>query len=139
MEGHLNYFWLVVMTALTGGCGQSPPPDTLPSGGGPSITRLEPSSGPAGEAYPIQLTVHGTGFAPTDNVVSFGPVATTGLPSTAGGTAITLLVPKMAESTGEVPPMVLSPGEYAVTVTTLAGTSEPMTFVLVGPGEEARR
>ena len=119
------------MTALAAGCGQPPPPDTPPAGDGPAITRLEPASGPAGEAYPIQMTVHGTGFAATDNVVSFGPVSTAGLPSTGGGTAITMLVPKMAESTGEVPPMELFPGEYAVTVTTSAGTSEPVTFVLV--------
>lgn len=120
-----------MIAAATAGCGQPPPPDTPPSGDGPVITRLEPASGPAGEAYPIQMTVHGTGFDTTDNVVSFGPVSIPGLPSTAGGTAITLLVPKMAEATGEVPPMELEPGDYAVTVTTPAGTSDPMTFQLV--------
>jgi hypothetical protein len=49
-----------------------------------------------------------------------------------------MLVPKMAESTGEVPPMELSPGEYPVTVTTPTGTSEPATFVLVRPGGAPR-
>lgn len=117
------------------GCANTPPPESSagPSAG-PAITGLSPSSGPAGDAYPIQVTLEGRAFAETGNVVTFGGIPSRGLPSSAGGTRITFWVPKEVPSTGEVPPMVLSPGEYEVTVTTLGGTSEPVMFILT-PGD----
>lgn len=77
----------------------------------PTITRLDPVSGPAGRAYPIRLTIYGSGFAATGNVVDFGPVSIRDLPSTDDGTQITLFVPKVVPSRGEAPPFVLTPGE----------------------------
>ena len=101
---------------------------------GPVITRLEPSSGWAGTAYPIQVTIHGTGFMKTGSVVVFGPVRIPDRASTNDGTRIVFSVPKERPSTGEVPPMVLPAGEYAVTVTTESGKSTPVTFTLTRPG-----
>ncbi len=98
-----------------------------------TITRLDPVSGPAGRAYPIRLTIYGTGFAETGNVVDFGPVSIRDLPSTDDGTRLALSVPKVVPSRGEAPPFVLTPGEYRVTVTTPSGRSDPLTFRLINP------
>ncbi len=100
----------------------------------PVVTRLEPSSGWAGTAYPIRVTIHGSGFMETGNVVVFGPVRIPDRPSTNGGTQIVFSVPKVVPSSGEVPPMVLRPGEYEVRVTNAIGTSEPAVFTLTRPG-----
>ncbi len=106
-------------------------PDAAEAGAGaPRIERIDPTSGPAGEDYPIDLTIYGSGFTATNNVVHFGSLALPDRPSTNGGTQITVAVPKIMESSGEVPPLVLQPGEYPITVTTTRGTSEPVMFRL---------
>lgn len=99
----------------------------------PVILDISPSSGPAGSAYPIRAILRGLGFMRSGNTVTFGPVQVPNLPSP-DGRHIEFFVPKEVASSGEVPPMVLPYGEYAVTVTTSAGTSRPVTFVLTrGP------
>ncbi len=110
-------------------------PDAAEAGAGagagaPRIERIDPTSGPAGEDYPIDLTIYGSGFTEADNVVHFGSVTISNRPSTNGGTQITVAVPKIIESSGEVPPFVLQPGEYPITVTTAHGASEPVMFRL---------
>lgn len=132
----------IVLVVLTTGnaCAGRASIDTQPEASTiPVITRLEPSSGMAGRPYPIQLQVHGRGFQETSNVVTFGAINIPDLPSVDGGTRITLSVPKVIPATGEVPPFVLLPGEYAVTVTTSEGTSTPVVFTLVRPQESAQR
>jgi hypothetical protein len=94
----------------------------------PQLIEIVPASGPAGAAYPLQATIRGTGFAPAGNVVEFGPLRIPDLPS--DGTRITFHVPKAMPSRGEVPPLILTPGEYRVTVTTPSGTSNALTFTL---------
>lgn len=121
----------LMVLALLGGCARSPSVEANPdAGSAPVITRLEPTSGPAGEDYPIDLTIYGSGFTEADNVVHFGSVAISNRPSTNAGTQIKVAVPKIIESSGEVPPFVLQPGEYPITVTTARGTSEPAMFRL---------
>ena len=121
----------LMVLALLGGCARSPSVEANPdAGSAPVITRLEPSSGRAGEDYPIDLTIYGSGFEETGNVVNLGSLRIPGLPSTNDGTEITLVVPKLRPATGEVAPFVLLPGEYPVTVTTRHGTSEPLVFRL---------
>ncbi len=117
---------------IAGGCARGPSMDARPDTGPrpPIIDRIDPTSGPAGEDYPIDVTIYGSGFAEIDNVVHFGSVAVPNRPSTNAGTQITLAVPKIMESSGEVPPFVLQPGEYPITVTTARGTSEPVMFRL---------
>ena len=120
-----------VAALAMGGCGGRSSVETRAAAPtGPVITRLEPSRGPVGQSYPIRLTVWGSGFKATANVVEFGPVTVGDLPSNDGGRRITLSVPKVIPGTGEVPPFVLLPGEYSVTVTTADGTSAPVTFTL---------
>ena len=116
---------------IAGGCARGPSMDARPNAAGaPIIDRIEPTSGPAGEDYPIDLTIYGSGFTEADNVVHFGSVTISNRPSTNDGTQITLVVPKVRPGTGEVAPFVLLPGEYPVTVTTRHGTSEPLVFRL---------
>ena len=62
-------------------------------------------------------------------MVRFDPVNIPDLPST-DGTEIIVNIPKQMPSRGEVPPLVLAPGNYSVTVTTPAGTSNALTFRL---------
>ena len=99
----------------------------------PTIDRLEPASGWAGDAYPITVTIYGSHLTASDNTVTFGPVEIADRPST-DGTQLVFSVPKMFPSGGEVPPMVLQPGEYEVRVTNANGTSEPAVFTLTRPG-----
>jgi hypothetical protein len=131
----INRPFLGLILACTLGCaGTQHPMPGADLGAGPSIARLSPSSGQAGDAYPIEVTIQGHGFAETGNIVSFWGILSEGLPSSDNGTRIKFWVPKEAPSTGEAPPMVLTPGEYAVTVTTPIGTSEPVIFTLTRGG-----
>jgi hypothetical protein len=116
---------LVLVFAGAGACSIS-----RPASGSPHIIQIIPSSGLAGADYPIQATIRGSGFTPAGNVVTFGPVRLRELPSRDGGTAITFGVPKQMSSGGEVPPMVLPPGDYQVTVTNADGISNAVTFSL---------
>ena len=95
----------------------------------PELTDIIPAPGPAGQAYPLQATIRGTGFMPTGNIVEFGPVKIPDLASPEG-TRITFFIPKIIPSRSEVPPLVLPPNEYRVTVTTGAGTSNALIFAL---------
>ncbi len=99
----------------------------------PFISALSPASGPAGVAYPIELTILGGNFADSNNVVTFGRVTLTAVKSMGGGTRIVVHAPKEMPSTGEVPPMPLMAGNYEVRVTTAAGASNTITFVLRDP------
>jgi hypothetical protein len=99
----------------------------------PKLFSITPASGPSGAAYPLQAMLHGADFEPAGNSVRFGPVQISDL-SSADGSSIVFAVPKQLASRGEVPPMVLPPGNYAVTVTTKVGTSNALNFVLTdGP------
>jgi hypothetical protein len=97
----------------------------------PHLIEMVPGRSSVYEAY-TQVTIRGTGFMPTGNIVQFGPTHVTDLPS-ASGNEITFVVPKSLPSRGEIPPPVLPPGEYDVRVTTPAGTSNALIFTLT-PG-----
>jgi len=99
----------------------------------PELTEIIPSSGPSGQAYPLQATIHGTGFMPTGNIIEFGPIRIADVPSIEAN-RIAFAIPKTVPSRGEVPPLVLPPGEYRVTVSTKVGTSNALMFTLIrGP------
>jgi len=119
----------------TGGCGRARAPEPRAAAAAaapPVITALVPDEAPAGPAYPLDAVVVGEGFQEAGNVVRFGPVTIPDLRSTDGGTRIRFPVPKELPSTGEAPPLALPPGEYEVSVTTAAGTSNVMRFRLTG-------
>jgi hypothetical protein len=117
----------LVLAAACAAAGSAAPPE-------PVIDRLEPDSGPAGTAYPIEVTIIGRDFADSANVVTFGPVRLADLPSREGGTRIVFFAPKEEPSRGEVPPAPLLPGPHDVRVTTAAGTSNAATFTLTPGG-----
>jgi hypothetical protein len=98
----------------------------------PVITRVTPDSGPAGPAYPIEITIEGTGFSDSSNVVTFGAVTIRDVPSRESRTRIVMNVPKEMPSAGEVPPAPLLPGPYELRITTITGTSNVITFRLIG-------
>lgn len=102
----------------------------------PVIVSIAPVEGPAGVAYPIQVAVVGRNFADSANTVRFGMVSVAGVRSADGGTRLTFLAPKESPSTGEVPPAPLLPGRYRITVSTAAGTSNVVEFVLTREPEE---
>ena len=116
-------------------CSRSEPGRVVPiMNENPTIDRLDPASGWAGEAYPITVTIHGSNFAESGNTMTFGPVEIADRSSSTGGTQIVFSLPKMFPSRGEVPPMMLRPGSYEVRVTNANGTSEPAVFTLTRPG-----
>ncbi|MEQ9400569.1 MAG: hypothetical protein RJQ04_15510 [Longimicrobiales bacterium] len=120
--------WGVVCLALA-----CTPRNAPPASGGdvqPAIDSIAPTSGQAGPAYPIRVTVYGSGFAETGNVVRFGPVDVRDRPSTDGGTRIVFSAPKVRPTGTEAPPPALMPGTYDITVTTPEGTSNVVRFTL---------
>ena len=108
---------------------------TPPAGSGaapaapPHLTDIVPASGPAGAAYPLRATIRGAGFMSIGNIVEFGPVKLPDVPSP-DARQITFAIPKIIPRRGEVPPIVLPPGEYRVTVNTISGTSNALIFIL---------
>lgn len=95
----------------------------------PVLVRVNPTSGPAGAAYPIEILIRGRGFAREANTVTLGPATVAGVPSP-DGVSLTVNLPKLARRGAEALPMVLLPGEYELTVTTSAGTSNALQFTL---------
>ncbi len=120
---------LVLLASTSLGCSQTNRTEA-PAPSGPTILSLSPTEGPAGTAYPIEVTITGTGFASEGNTVTFGDISIPDLASTEGGTRIAFFAPKERPSTSEVPPFVLMPGNYRVTVTTPQGTSNAVDFTL---------
>ncbi|PHP67724.1 hypothetical protein CSC94_08515 [Zhengella mangrovi] len=97
-------------------------------GAAPVIRSINPSSGPAGVAYPTKVTLTGTGFTASGNTVLFGGIELPDLPSEAG--KIVFVAPKERSSGGEVPPMVMPRGVYPVSVVNRNGRSNSVDFML---------
>jgi hypothetical protein len=104
-----------------------------PSGNPLRLFDINPAFAPAGAAYPTRATIHGAGFTPTGNLVEFGPVKISDVPATESS-RITFSIPKIIPTKGEVPPIVLPPGAYRVTVMTAGRKSNALSFTLTrGP------
>ena len=90
-----------------------------PSGSGPTLTSITPSSGAAG----IQVKLTGTGFDPVaaNNIVLFGNRQAVVKTATSDRTMLEVIVPPD-----------LSPGVVAVTVTVAAQTSNAVNFTVTG-------
>lgn len=98
---------------------------------GPRVYDVTPDSVRAGEAYPAVLMIHGEGFDREGNVLRLGDVLTDTVPS-GTGTSIRWDMPKSVRLGSEVPPMVIQPGRYELTVQTAEGVSNPV-IVTVTP------
>jgi hypothetical protein len=88
------------------------------------------SLSPAEAAVGSETVVRGQGFTPTGNTLRFGTVDITDLESSDGGTMIRFTIPRRLPSRGEVPPMVVWPGEYEVVVRNSRGTSNVLRLVV---------
>jgi hypothetical protein len=103
-----------------------PPPNL------PAIVQITPTAGPVG----TEVTVRGSGFAPTGNTVKFGAGYIRNLTSQGGTTlrftvpdGLDLCAPDTAQPCpGSYPPM--TPGDYAVAVTSRGTTSQSITFTV---------
>ena len=100
--------------------------------GVPHITSLTPTSAQVDPDAVVEVVIHGSGFAASGNVVMFGPVTMDGMFSADGGRSIRFVVPTQLPSHGEVPPMRILPGEFAVRVRTPQGESNSMIFKVSG-------
>ena len=118
--------------ALTVGCKSSSTrsPAAAASADTPVITSISPDSGPAGTAYPIEITIEGRGFLDSTNVVTFGTVTIADVRSSQARTRIVVNLPKQTPASGEVPPSPLLPGRYEIRVRTPAGVSNAINFNL---------
>lgn len=126
---------LVLLTMAGSSCSSHRPDHVSPiMREAPTIESLDPATGWAGQAYPITVAITGQNFAEFGNLVTFGSLEIDARPSSDDGRRIVFSVPKVMPASGEVPPMVLQPGEYEVRVTTTTGTSEPAVFTLTMPG-----
>jgi hypothetical protein len=108
----------------------------------PTLTGLAPVSGPVGTA----VTLTGTGFAPTGNLVFFGRsggVVAPTLLSAADGRTLSLVVPRVAvppcqvlRAPGQACPQFveeIQPGTNTVAVMTPDGTSNSLNFSVTAP------
>ncbi len=131
----------------------APPTPTVaptPAAGVPRIDALQPARGPAG----TEVLVRGSGFAPDDNLVLFGPslglhhpdgtpanlVARSGSPD---GTTLRFTVPDhgpsgvLCDDSGHcigIAAILPQPGSYEVTVSNANGASNVARFELIGEG-----
>ncbi len=112
----------------------------------PTLDAIYPAYGISGIAYPVRLELTGRRFA-TDarNVVTVTPAPTTVAPTVtlylnaASERRITFSLAKCVQFGGHC--FVLGPGDYSITVTTPAGTSNAVYFRLctLGPRCPLRR
>ena len=109
----------VSVTSPAGTSGTVPFTYQAPPAGAPVLTTLSPTTGPAGGGTAV--TVSGTGFTTgsTVSVDGSGPITPTAV--SADGTSLTFATPAHAA------------GTVQVTVTSGAGTSEPLPFTYAAP------
>jgi IPT/TIG domain len=102
----------------------------------PVISSLAPAQGPVRAL----ITIHGSGFTPTGNDVHFGKIGgTPNLPSP-DGKIVTFVIPWTLNPCGFRPAnlpcpqfrMVVKPGRYDIHVVNANGTSNAVTFTVVG-------
>jgi hypothetical protein len=92
---------------------------------------VQPLSGPIG----TRVTILGTGFSDATNTINFGVSAYPKVPSTNG--TIVFAVPmqtnppcRNATPPCEIATALITPGDYALSVTTPQGTSASVTFTV---------
>lgn len=120
---------LIISVLFVAGC-------TSTTQGTPTISQLVPDTGTVGS----EVTIHGSGFDPTGNVVKFGAGYISNLAS--DGTSTRFTVPDGLDlcnpnTEGPCPgganPQV-NPGSYLVGVISRGGTSNSMTFTVIAQG-----
>ena len=100
------------------------------AGSGPVLYDVTPDSVPAGDAYPVTLMIRGEGFDSEGNVLRLGDTLADTV-SSLDGTSIRWSMPKTVRSYSEVPPMVVQPGKYDLTVQTREGVSNALVVTVL--------
>lgn len=117
---------VLLLVALIGACSSggdsTPVPPPPPPAAAPTLSSVSPSSGTAGNAVNVMLA--GTNFAAEATVQVSGSGVTVGPVNVQNGTAI---------ATSFTIASTAAAGARDVTVTTSAGTSEPVTFTINAP------
>ena len=99
----------------------------------PRLLRAEPAYADLGAGAVVEVTLYGTGFTPSANVVTFSGIAL-GASASDSGRLLRFTVPTQYPARGEVPPRSISAGTHAVTVTNQNGVSDTLFFpVRSGP------
>jgi len=103
---------------------------TAPSSA-PAVTSVQPLAGPVG----ARVVIVGTGFSETANIVNFGVSAFPNIMSVNGTIMFTVPTQTNPPCRNATPPCeiataLITPGDYALSVTTGQGTSTPVTFTV---------
>ena len=99
----------------------------------PRLFRAEPASADLGPGEVVEVTLYGTGFTPSANVVTFSGILLGAIASDSGR-MLRFIVPTQYPARGEVPPRSISTGTHMVTVTTQNGVSDTLSFLVrAGP------
>jgi hypothetical protein len=97
----------------------------------PHIDSLSPAGATVARDVVIEVVIHGSGFSPAGNAVTFGSADLGTFPS-ADAKTIRFVVPSTMQSRSEVPPMRIGPGAFPVRVRNAGGQSNELTFTVRG-------
>jgi hypothetical protein len=117
---------VIVVLALATGCHAS-----HRSSPEPYIETVRPDSVMLAPGAVVEVVVRGRGFAPGTpgrNTIQFGDATITGVPASADGTEIRLVIPDRVPLRGEAAPLPLEAGRYNLRVQTSAGTSNAVAM-----------
>ena len=97
----------------------------------PAVTSVQPLGGPVG----VRVVIVGTGFNDRTNIVNFGVSAYPNVVSVDGTIVFTVPVQTNPPCRNAIPPCeittaLITPGDYALSVTTSQGTTTPVTFTV---------
>jgi hypothetical protein len=95
----------------------------------PHLERAIPSSADLSTGDVVEVELRGTGFTATGNAVWFGSLSV-GSVASANGTSLRFIVPSQHPARGEVPPMMIQAGDYAVSIRNRNGVSDTISFTL---------
>ena len=101
----------------------------------PRLLRLAPESIAVLPGMVAEVELRGSGFdanrAEPGNTVTIGPAVLRGVPASADGTLIRVVVPDAMPSGGEAPPQPWYRGRYPVTVRTPLGSSDTLFLTII--------
>ena len=95
----------------------------------PHLERAIPSSADLSTGDVVEVELRGTGFTATGNAVWFGSLLV-GSVASVNGTALRFIVPAQHPARGEVPPMMMQAGDYAMSIRNRNGVSDTISFTL---------
>jgi hypothetical protein len=96
----------------------------------PHIESVRPDSVMLAPGAVVEVVVRGRGFAPGTpgrNTIQFGDATITGVPASADGSEIHLVIPDRVPVRGDAAPLPLEAGRYSRRVKTSAGTSNDVS------------